>query len=422
MRMSIKTSLAVLCLLATSGCGDELIDRPGDVEEDEWDVEGPQDAVEVAAARAPAALVSGCTATASLAGHPIWLHFTRPTAPCLPDASGTPGVDTHILAELVRLIDSVPAGQRIDANMFNITVQSVGAALLRAQERGVRVAFSTDKRVGQSTSRVKTDFLDRITHRRYCGSSSTGSCIGSAANAIAHTKLFAFSRATAPDGRVHSNVSWFGSANQTSASGMELFNNTVTVYGDATLYTGFRTYLDHMFRQVRTSDYYTPSTGRGHVLAAAADAYMSPESTTDLVVNRLDDVTPNADCRVRVMHASIRDSRMAVVNRLIAMKRGGCKVWVVAHTVEPRALAALRGAGISVREHLIHDKAILVRGNFGGADRFRVYTGSHNLSISANRSYDELFVKLAAETSSSHPVYDAFFTHFNDAYNDGRPL
>jgi hypothetical protein len=95
---------------------------------------------------------------------------------------------------------------------------------------------------------------------------------------------------------------------------------------------------------------------------------------------------------------------------------------VVASTIEPDARAALRAAGIPMRKHHIHDKAFVIRGRYGTSERFRVYTGSHNLSISANRTYDEIFAKLAGETAASHPVYDAYFTHFNDAYNAGSSL
>lgn len=363
------------------------------------------------------AAAPGCVANARLAGHPVWLHFTRPTLPCRP--TSTAGVDGHILGELVRLIDSVPAGGRIDGHIFNITVDSVGAALLRAQQRGVDVWLSTDRQVGRSTDSVKTQYLDRLVHKVYCGTSTTASCVGSSADSISHTKLFVFSMATAPDGNVHAKVAWFGSANQTQASGMKTFNNTVTIYGDGPLYDRFRGYLDDLYAQRRRADYYDPDSGRGHFLAASADVYVSPETGTDLVVNRLDDLTPDANCRVRVMQASIRDSRMDVVSRIVAMKRGGCKVWVVASTVEPRALSTLRGAGIPIHRHHVHDKVFVVRGRFSGTEQLRVYTGSHNLSISANQKYDEIFVKLAAENATTHPVYDAYFTHFNDAYNSG---
>jgi phosphatidylserine/phosphatidylglycerophosphate/cardiolipin synthase-like enzyme len=119
------------------------------------------------------------------------------------------------------------------------------------------------------------------------------------------------------------------------------------------------------------------------------------------------------------MQASVRDSRQDVVDQLVKMKRGGCKVWVVAHTVEPHALATLRAAHIPVHRMPIHDKAFIVYGKFGGERQYRIFTGSHNLSGGSAHRYDEIFVKLAGETGDTHPVYDAYYTHFNDAYNAG---
>jgi hypothetical protein len=450
MRLRPATALALALALTTAGChsavdGDDPTGGTGaeddqDVDEDPGadgqpdpaqpdDSEEPDDGEEpdgddgLGGLGGAGELRPGCTARGTLAGHPVWLHFTRPPAPCRPNAAGEAGVDTHILTELIRLIDSVPAGGRIDGNIFNITVDAVAAALLRAQdERGVTVSISTDGQVGRSTDSAKLKYLDKLARKVYCGNSTTDSCVGATSGSIAHTKLFVFSTATAPDGTVHQDVSWFGSANQTQASGMKTFNNTATIYGDASLYGQFRTYLGDLFRQARRTDYYDPASGRGHLLAAAADAYVSPETGTDLVVNRLDDITPDAECRVRVMQASIRDSRMAVVDQVVRMKRAGCKVWVVASTVEPRPRAALLAAGIPVRLHKVHDKVFLVYGKYGASYRYRVYTGSHNLSGSANRKYDEIFVKLAPETAASKPVYDAYFSHFNDAYNSGQPL
>lgn len=368
----------------------------------------------------PVTLMSGCTATAELAGIPTWFHFTRPDKPCT-GMVGT-GLDHHIINELVRLIGTVPPGGRIDGHIFNITVDSVGKALLDAQTRGVDVRISTDGQVGRSQDTVKANYLDKLTGIVYCAGASTDSCVSSATAAISHTKLFVFSRATTPDAKDIENVVWFGSANQTYASGMRLYNNTVTIYGDVPLYGMMRDYLDDLRLQTRVADYYNPDSGRGHLLAASADVYVSPESTTDLVVNRLDDVTPDNKCRVRVMQASVRDSRIAVVNRLITMKRGGCDVTVVADTVEPNALAALKGANIPVRETLIHDKVFVVYGKFGSAYQYRVYTGSHNLSGSALRKYDDILVKLAPETAASRPVYDHYVAHFDDAYSVADPL
>lgn len=365
-------------------------------------------------------LVPGCTAKSTVAGFTTWFFFTRPDKPCTPTSE--PGADYHAIAELTRLIDSVPAGGRIDGHIFNITIDSVGKALLDAQTRGVDVKISTDGQMATSTDAVKPLYLDKLAGIVYCSSATSNACISTADNGISHTKLFVFSHATAPDKVESDNVVWFGSANQTVASGMKLYNNTVTIYGDVPLYSSMRDYLDDLRLRRRVADYYDPASGRGHLLTESADVYISPEAQTDLVVNRLDDVTPDTTCRVKVMQASIRDSRMDVVNRLITMKKGGCQVQVVADTFEPDALAALKAAKIPVREMLIHDKVFVVYGKYGGGYQYRVYSGSHNLSGGAAHRFDEIFVKLAPETGATHPVYDEFITHFNDAYSVATPL
>ncbi|HWO23945.1 MAG TPA: phospholipase D-like domain-containing protein [Kofleriaceae bacterium] len=371
----------------------------------------------MAAAAAPA---PGCVAHAPLAGHSAWFFFTRPDRPCR-GAAGS-GVDMNAIDELTRLIGTVPAGGRIDGHIFSISVDAVAKALLDAQTRGVDVRVSMDGGVAASTDSAKTKYLDKLTKKVYCTHANNRSCISTAAGAISHTKLFTFSKATAPDGAVSSDVVWLGSANQTYASGARLYNNTVTVYGEAALYTKLRAYLGDLYAQRRHADYYDPDSGRGHLLTEAADIYASPEVQTDLVVHRLDDITPDARCRVRVMQASVRDSRLDVVAQLGKLARGGCQVWVVSDTVEPKARAALKAAKIPVRHARIHDKSFIVYAKVGETYRYQVYSGSQNLSGSSAHKYDEIFVKLAPETGATHPVYDAYYTHFNDAYNAGTAL
>lgn len=376
----------------------------------------PQDDPLDAPPATPVELVAGCTAKSTLAGHPAWFFFTRPDKPCTGKAGS--GLDTHVTDELRRLIDSVPKGGRIDGHIFSISVDGVAKALLDAQTRGVDVWISTDGAVADSTDPSKTQYLDKLTHKVYCKSAGYNGCIASASASIAHTKLFVFSTATLPDGAVANDVIWLGSANQTYASGQRLYNNTVTLAGDTALYGDFKKYLDDLYARRQSTDYYDPTSGRGHLLRDSADVYISPEVSTDLVVNRLDDFTPDATCEVRVQHASIRDSRLDVVDRIVTMKNGGCKVTVVADTVEPTALSRLKGAGIPVSRQLIHDKVFLVKSK----GTYRVFTGSHNLSGSSAHKYDEIFVKLAPETEASHPVYDIYKVHFDDAAKAAKAL
>jgi hypothetical protein len=377
----------------------------------------PDDTSGLRLAPAAPSLTPGCIASAPLGGARAWFYFVRPDAPCRGEGAGK---DRNAMAELIRLIRSVPSGGRIDGHIFNIALDKVGKELYNAQGRGVEVYISTDGQVARSQDVAKTVYLDQLEHIVYC-SGSNRACIATADRGISHTKLFAFSRATQPDGTVSNDVVWFGSANQTFTSGTNMFNDTVTVYGAPGLYGDLRHYLEDLYDQKRTDDYYRWESGRGYVRRNPANVYISPESETDLVNHRLDDLTPSAGCQVRVMQSMIKDNRLNVVNRLVKMKQGGCDVRVVSNHPETEALKRMKAAGIPVRHARVHNKVFIIHGNFGGTQKYRVYTGSHNIGI-GSRYFDEIFVKLAPETGSDHPVYDAYMAHFADAYDDAESL
>lgn len=82
----------------------------------------------------------------------------------------------------------------------------------------------------------------------------------------------------------------------------------------------------------------------------------------------------------------------------------------------------MKAAGIPVRDKPIHEKAIVVYAKYGAAYSYRAYTGSHNLSASANSRFDEIFAQLDPEAEASHPIYDAYDTHFHDAFDNGKPF
>jgi phosphatidylserine/phosphatidylglycerophosphate/cardiolipin synthase-like enzyme len=353
--------------------------------------------------------------------YPAWFHFTRPDNPCHPIATG---VDSHAVDELLRLIKATPDNGRIDGHIFNIKVTAVARALLDAQTRGVRVWISTDGQIAKDHKEQK-DILDNLQHRVYCTSGNRRGCISTHPGSISHTKLFTFSATTMPDGTPANNAVWLGSANQTFASGMRLYNNTVTIYGDNTLFGEMRSYLGDLYGREETGDYFDAGSGRGRYLADSADVFASPEAQTDIVMNRLDDITPDDQCEIRVMQASLRDSRLNVVNKLVGLARKGCRVSIVAHNIEAAAKKALLDPtvpNLTVHENDIHDKSFIVHAKYGNARAFRVYTGSQNLGSGSAHRFDEIFVKLAAETGGTHPVYDAYVQHFKDANQSGTKL
>ena len=74
----------------------------------------------------------------------------------------------------------------------------------------------------------------------------------------------------------------------------------------------------------------------------------------------------------------IHDSRGAIVDLLVSLKKGGCKVWVVGSSIETGSLGKLKKAGIPVRKNKVHDKTIIVDAKFAGSNQNRklVFTGS----------------------------------------------
>jgi hypothetical protein len=355
--------------------------------------------------------------TATFGDIPVWAHFANPVA------GG--GEDATIMNELIRLLDATPAGATVRGNIFSISVTKVLEAYARAKTRGVKFQITHSGHDAASVGGMRLGPILKEGHE-FCGAATPGKsngCISTASTSIAHIKFLTFSQTTDPQGVARSNVAWWGSANQTVSSGMRLFNNTLTVYGDKVLFDTLNAHADAMWaqRHYTSNDYYDSATPRGYVHSPATKTslYMSPEQQTDLWDARLNDITPDDKCEVRVIHASIRDSRPAVTNRLIALKAGGCKVMIASDDVEPKALAALHRAGIPVRRQVIHDKTVLHYSRMsGGSDyRYHVLTGSHNWSNGALRQYDELLSR-----TESKPLYDAFVGHFNDVYNAGTSL
>ena len=385
---------------------------------DEFDPYLEPDPAEMRLAPAAASPTPGCVARGTLGGATAWFFFVRPDAPCRGAGSGK---DRNAMAELIRLIRSVPKGGRIDGHIFNISIDQVAKELYEAQKDGVDVYISTDGQLARSQDVAKTVYLDQLKHVVYC-SGDNRACIATGDKAISHTKLFTFSKATQPDGTVSEHVVWFGSANQTLTSGTNMFNDTVTIYGADGIYRDLRHYLDDLYDRKRTGDYFKPNSGRGYIRRNPANVYISPERETDLINHRLDDLTPSADCEVHVMQSMIKDNRLSLVRRLVKMKEGGCDVRVVSNHPDPEALKRLKAAGIPVRHARVHNKVFIIRGTFAGSTKYRVYTGSHNAGIGATRYFDEIFVKLAPETGSTHPVYDAYLRHFEDAWDGSSSL
>ncbi|WP_083968031.1 phospholipase D-like domain-containing protein [Hyalangium minutum] len=363
------------------------------------------------------------SATGTVGGKRVWAHFSNPPA--------FSGRDYTITDELKRLIHSTPAGGTIRGAIHSISIDGVADALLAAQTRGVSVSLVLDGKNAASTDPAVAT-LKKIANAKFCtNASGGGGCIGTSSAGNMHTKMFTFSQATDPSGVLYPNVSWFGSSNLTYASGPDASNNAITVYDAVTLYDGLNAHFSDMWnrRHYANNDYYDSASGRGYYLSNPADVYASPEAVgqTDTIVTRLNDVTPDANCRLRIGMAFVTTGRPELLNQVLRYRNGGCAVWMVVSgnstdgiDMAQSVYNSLLDAGVNIRRHdKVHDKFFLVYGKYGSAYQYRVYTGSQNWSQDALNENEEIFVKLAGETGTTHPLYDGYYAHFNDSYNSG---
>jgi HKD family nuclease len=363
------------------------------------------------------------SATGTLGGKLVWAHFNNPPA--------FGGRDYTITEELKRLINNTPAGGTIRGAIHSLSIDGVADALLAAQTRGVTVYVVLDGKNASSTDPAVVT-IKKLTHHRFCtNSNGGGGCIGTSASGNMHTKMFTFSQTTDPSGVARPYVSWFGSANLTYASGSDAFNNTVTVYDAVTLFDGLNANFSDMWnrRHYANNDYYDSASGRGYYLANPADAYASPEGPgqTDTIVTRLNDVTPDSSCRLRIGMSFVTTGRPEILSQVKRYRAGGCLVWMVVGGDSTSGISMpqsvyneLLDAGVAIRrKDKVHDKFFAVYGKYGTSYLYRVYTGSQNWSQDALNENEEIFVKLAGESGATHPIYDAFYSHFNDAYNSG---
>ena len=362
-------------------------------------------------------------ASGTLGGRLVWAHFNNPPA--------FGGVDPTITTEVKRLIDATPSGASIRGAIHSLSNQGVAEALVAAQTRGVNVSIVLDGK-NATTGFAAVETIKQLAQHKFCtNANGGGGCIGTGAAGNMHTKLFTFSQTRDPQGVLHSDVSWISSANLTGASGTEAFNNSVTLYDATSLFEGLNANFADMWnrRHYAANDYYDSASGRGYYQANPADAYASPEAVgqTDTLVTRLNDLTPDAQCRVRMGMSFVTAGRPELLAQLKRMKAGGCSIWMVVSgnatdgiDMASSVYTALLDAGVALRrKDKVHDKFFAVYGKYGASYAYRVYTGSQNWSQDALNENEELLVKLAPETGSVHPLYDAYSAHFNDAYNTG---
>lgn len=238
----------------------------------------------------------------------------------------------------------------------------VGRKLVEAARRGVNVYFIHGKASQSKESRSLMGKLNdsKYGHTRICAKGSKSwACLSSRNGAIMHSKMLLISHTRNRNGEAARGVVWSGSANLGGPSGERTWNNALTIYNDSKLYTQmYKLFRDMWNEQGVNNDYLTYVKNRASSYAypgpsnpnyiwrtAAAGMFYSnianvtiyptpinatPTNGKDPVLNALNRVIPDENCRIRVQHNRFKYRRLAVAQKLVDLANAGCKVSAIA--------------------------------------------------------------------------------------------
>lgn len=328
--------------------------------------------------------------------------------------------DYAIHKRLIALIGSTREPARINMAIHSLTMPPVTDALIAAAKRGVtvRVVMSGQAAGWPEANRLRVALGSNYKACDAPGSTSAAdrvqACISGRDSSIMHSKFATFSKVV-DGGTTKTNVVAVTSANMTWSQA-DAYNNLVLVAGDSTTYGAYNAVFDDMFNNRRNNNYQASPHGYATSSAAKSTSYfqpradssggMSTEHGTDSVADHLGYLTGGNGCSVKAAQALITDSRPGITAQLLRIKKAGCQVRVAYSQIGATAAATLQQAGIvlcRVRDGhsnsnvvtTIHSKYYIVHGTYAGStNASRVFTGSHNWTLSALRANDEVILKL----------------------------
>jgi hypothetical protein len=331
--------------------------------------------------------------------------FNRPT--------GGAAQQRRVLDRVNKTIDAVPRGSYIRIAVFSFAEKRTADALLRARARGVKVRIIfDDHKIYPQEARLRKAFGKNTkagSFVLYCHHA----CRGKAGDM--HDKIFLFSRA----GRAR-NVSMVGSNNMTSFNATRQWSDVYTIANNRSMFLTYRDLFSRLRagwakeRAATRSTFYRVSHGRYR-----ASFFPNPgvSRRADPVMKMLDGVSCtgarqgtgiNGHTLVRIsMHAWYGPRGVALANKVVSLRRAGCRVAVIpGETMGTKIRAALKDAKVKFSKirhprQRVHQKVMQVSGHFGDDTSAQVvFTGSHNWS-SRGLDCDDNILRIDSPTAYS---------------------
>jgi hypothetical protein len=340
-----------------------------------------------AATTAPAAETADTTPQASIQAtgspygpaYPVTLesNFSRPFRAVTNSGDG----DFSLLNDLERLIRGSYRDQNtgkylskaaIRKNTVYLSISQmpdskrVGRELIRAAKAGVKVRVIHGRATQSPASRALQKALKKKSLRdssfKICAKGKSLACLSSLNGAIMHSKVLLVNNTFTRDGKPARGAVWSGSANLGGRSAEQTYNNGMTIYNDRKLWQqSSKLWADMYAERNIGNDYlnyvkknrgkygidtnearalgYTEGTakyGMFYSNLANVTIYPTPIKATptngkDPVVNLLNRVIPDDQCRIRLQHNRFKYRRIGVAEKLVELSNGGCKISAVAY-------------------------------------------------------------------------------------------
>ncbi|HZE40292.1 MAG TPA: phospholipase D-like domain-containing protein [Stackebrandtia sp.] len=392
-------------------------------------------------------------------------------APVFNDPLGTAAEQNAIFIQFARLIDRVPAGERISLSFFGFDTTSgqdspdapdLTAHLIAAHQRGVDVQAILDQGQAGNTQYArlskelgaddaKPSFL--VNCGDHDADDDPRGCIGTRVKtyssgplyAYNHSKFATLSAVKLNDGSTAKNVVFTGSSNIGTWDADKAFNNMMTM-SDADAYNAFGKYFTDLrdYRKTAGNNNYYTDTGSASKYRLfffprherSGQPWEDPGS--DTVYNTLLSVDPKCKYQetdgswhqtdVRV--AMLTFNRPAIAQKLAQLSKDGCWVDIVYSSASDAVLNALNVSGGpqltkcaydtngGTGDGRVHSKYLLVDGAFDDDITPRVYTGSHNYAWSSLRQADETLMRMMGR--DIHTAYLNNFWKVRDTCKNSR--
>ncbi|RVW10203.1 phosphatidylserine/phosphatidylglycerophosphate/cardiolipin synthase family protein [Prescottella agglutinans] len=347
--------------------------------------------------------------------------------------SGDPAA---IMAELCSLIRQAPAGSQIRIAHFVVS-GTVGDdfadVIIDAQRRGVDIqmvldGWQDDKPPAQRILQALGTDKNQPSWLHVCSNVSpegnTSSCLGTKGN---HNKFALFGETGGKR-----NVVMQSSSNLTDVNSRTYWNNAVVLDGNDRLFETYGRYFTELAAESRTE----ATLGRIHtdMPGGPVEVYFSPVPEGDPVLDQLAGLTCGSSTRIGVAMSEMDDTRVDIVDRLVALSREGCDVRIVHGTIGTEGAARLAAEpSIEVRTlndselpGRVHSKYMVVdHGSVGlgsadlgssGTATGWVTTGSQNWNHTSLRRNDE-----ATLTLHQPAMVDEYTANFEHVFSVARP-